>query len=112
MTNRFTFRAWDKQNNKIIPWEGMLGWAIEALQNSNIMQCTGLKDKNNKLIYEGDILKREETEIIEIVEWKENMWTEEGFMTGFGEWFSHPDCYQIIGNIYENPDLLIVPHAS
>ena len=80
----------------------------------HIMQYTGLKDRNGKEIYEGDILEYnwgdKESGAVrslrEIVEWKENMWTEEGFMTGFGEFWATPDQYEVIGNIYENPELL------
>lgn len=70
-----------------------------------LMQYTGLKDRNGKEIYEGDILLHEDGKLKEVVEWKSETWTEEGFMTGFGEWFGTANQYEIIGNIYENPDM-------
>ena len=56
----FKFRAWDKWSNKMIqPNNGdFIGW--HAMSNwrdcLHIMQYTGLKDKNGKEIYEGDIV--------------------------------------------------------
>lgn len=79
-----------------------------------IMQYTGLKDKNGKEIYEGDI-----------VEWKylktwhknEVRWVGGGFVvttSGFKDDLNEPQdlllvsilSCEIIGNIYENPELL------
>ena len=69
-------------------------------------QFVGLPDENGVEIYEWDVLQYgEDGSIREIVEWKENMWTEEGFMTGFGEFCFTLDQYKIIGNRWENPEL-------
>lgn len=113
------FRAWNTKGGwegKIIPWEDLQDFhddLWELLDNGNpydedvgkfeLMQFTGLLDKNGKEIYEGDILKNEVKNCK--VEWSEmNLaWVGVGLMAfgmnGDGE-------YEIIGNIYENPELL------
>jgi len=74
-----------------------------------LMQYTGLKDKNGREIYEGDIVKGAgKNPIIYIVEWldsyggfafvdKEKAIPAYEFLVNFCE---------VIGNIYENPELL------
>jgi uncharacterized phage protein (TIGR01671 family) len=133
------FRAWDKKNNKMVDRhkrdeEDMdesycdhvacrLG-GIEDLQTDKewrdrfeVIQYTGLKDKNGKEIYEGDIVmpemrreyRKEDYTIGNcIVEWDDDI-------IGFypfcdydidcGDYYPKEHC-QVIGNIYENPELL------
>ncbi len=73
------------------------------------LQFTGLQDKNGKDIYEGDIIKRNDG-VIKYVFYNER---QGGYYTQFqnGAGFIDPikysidrDC-EIIGNIYENPEL-------
>lgn len=71
MNDRFKFRVWDKNHNEYIP-SSMIGTLLyfgrrdefhiefkcfSTFADSLIIeQCTGLKDKNGNLIYEGDII--------------------------------------------------------
>lgn len=85
-----------------------------------IMQSTGIKDKNGKEIFEGDIVKRYRSPFfkaeweyrIEIVikeearlllgrKYGKNFWT-----IPFHSPFAKSDLLEVIGNIYENPELL------
>ena len=69
-------------------------------------QCTGLKDKNGKLIYEGDILhdlfKKSKFSVVQFDE--ETL----GFNCGCHALFTYKyeKELEIIGNIHENPELL------
>jgi hypothetical protein len=74
-------------------------------QNTPQMQFTGLKDKNGKEIYEGDIVefRRAYTNKSELMPFKEVVGFEGGRFTNlpWGE-----EKVEIIGNIYETPELL------
>lgn len=125
MQDRFKFRIWDKfceiwltdfainQNGEINKFFN----SEEALKRRFVlMQSTGLKDKNGKLIYEGDILIQKEEN--EGPTKKLVIWEEEGGYLGlkdlkksfFGVVTFHRFgyTYEVIGNIYENPELLEV----
>ena len=104
------FRAWDKEDKKMICGieKGInMGEEVcfgEFLDNSKwyvIMQYTGLKDKNNKEIYEGDIVKDLFKNIGKVFYYITGFMVE--YPKGIEGLTSHEE---IIGNVYENSELL------
>ena len=115
------FRAWDGQKmyynvlaghpNNVCDYDGKDIWFWEELPK-DIMQYTGLKDKNGKEIYERDILKEDDGRLFRVE------YREDGFITmsisnnkykrdiPCGLYYSIEVGTVVIGNIYENPELL------
>ena len=119
------FRAWDKElkrmysnisfdNNTRLPGQ-IKSPDIDSLtfvtkSRCEIMQYTGLKDKKGKGIYEGDLLKiKDDKPLIKVV-WNKKYasFCLEHEVWMFSHWFGEaidPDECEVVGNIYENPEL-------
>lgn len=75
-----------------------------------LMQSTGLRDKNGKEIFEGDIVKMSkdvysEPTYYEVVRHRGGAYRLESKQHGCELWLRHTDC-EIAGNVYENQELL------
>jgi len=125
------FRAWDKERKEMINFEhdgvdyytlsfhecsGESHYSIEfnnsedepqyfSRERFELMQCTGLKDKNGKEIYEEDILQWCDTTNVM------NKWIVKVTKGGWNPFIDDMTTdksfrYEIIGNIYNNSELL------
>lgn len=105
--DRLKFRAWYSEEKKMEYQEGKTpAWLGDILTNSYYipMQCTGVKDKNGNLIYEGDVIKTETGAQI-VVDWDP---TKAGFIpwTWAYDDYCDPSMIEIVKNVYENPELI------
>lgn len=107
----FKFRAWHKGAKQMLQnrdqgYQGeVFKWAHEG-QPVEIMQFTGLHDKNGKDIYEGDILQDDCESLCSVV-WENSS---AQFLVEFEDETQEIDSphtwAEIVGNIYENLELL------
>ena len=86
---------------------------VTPLKYATLMQYTGLKDKNGKKIFEGDIVQRKDWHTDENGSCRlsdDNSYMKKSVIEfDLGKVFqgyNTGDSYEIIGNIYENPELL------
>lgn len=124
MGREIKFRVWVITEKKWGEFETFIGHHYTGLETNDdciVLQFTGLKDKNGREIYEGDIIKQHHGYIdMEKQDWvgavyfgsycsKGNDMYETGWFmkTNFQNlgFKIHKDC-EIIGNIFENPELL------
>lgn len=124
------FRAWDKLRKIMLPVGDLdTSYKLVYLEEDNgyrcemdfdeieLMQSTGIRDKNGKEIFEGDIVKFSDCDddvYVTPVVWDKNYAC---FGVSFGgkypisfdyleEFYTELKDIEVVGNIYENPELL------
>lgn len=111
MEDRYLFKGKEKDSGKWLKWNAVAGVPHNvSILTDTICRCTGSKDKNGNLIWENDIVKFKRSDDKEFV-------GEISYVEHYGAFFViHSGCsdnqlyafgdYEVIGNIFDNPELL------
>ena len=121
---KLKFRAWLKKEQKMDNEIDHISWLEDELycigdgitymvsaEDLVLMQSTGLRDKNGKEVFVGDIIKCTKGCLHEVYIEKEYGGTYFGgmpavYLKDLREGYAWTEHEEIIGNIYENPELL------
>ena len=134
MSRPIKFRAWDKANKEMVmvrclEWDAMMKPALSSYIDGPLMQFTGLHDKNGKEIWEGDVVQQvlgssffdsnsnrwipdNEENKGEVVYKCDGFWVndirlgDDRVQLASGEADEERLDLEVLGNIYENPELL------
>lgn len=132
MKREIKFRAYSSHNHKMYPVSN-IEWDIDGRiwviaddgkngielmdEEAHLMEYTGLHDKNGREIYEGDIVRTGTDNIgdpdpmIGQVIMREGSWLiENEKMQEAIELFSEITSREVIGNIFENPEMMEAQH--
>lgn len=123
------FRAWIKEEKKMLEPDDILNISFKLCElvpgfnfkfekeeydlfDLELMQSTGLLDKNGKEIFEGDIVKMakdvySDLTYYEIVRHRGGAYRLESNQHGCELWLRHTNC-EVIGNICEDPEFMEV----
>lgn len=119
MNRTIKFRAWDKQTSIMWDWKNLKALSFLGIEKEpylELMQFTGLTDRNGKDIYEGDIVDITQR-LDDYVVYAKVTWNDEAAAFGYEKSDSneteigtleqiYDSDTKIIGNIYSNPELL------
>ena len=115
MNNRLKFRAWLDQERKMV-YQGAdetLESFMRKYANCYLMQFTGIYTVNSREIYENDIVRDLENDIAKDLDRTNQIfdtplidvtWESTQFYNG---WSLIDSKYECLGNLYENPDLIL-----
>lgn len=114
MNDRYLCKAKNLDTGKWTVWNIFAGLYGANIDRTTLCQCTGLKDKNGKLIWENDIVKDERGNLYKAF-WRSNYYQfswvcvkSEIFQIGtkWDLWSIKSYEIEVIGNRFNNPELL------
>lgn len=126
MNDRLKFRAWYKPTKQLFEvWcftpeyvydcdevngLGFIPTNPAKLEDCVLEQCTGLKDKNGRLMFEGDLVKCKLSRNPGVIKWDQEMGAfrllippKPLFNSSLGDVVEFD--FKVVGNIHENPEL-------
>ena len=108
MSREIKFRAWCPITKKMFANKDTLRWIAEMLEikNYQVMQFTGLHDVNGVEIYEGDIVRCKERNLLWVVSFYKSCFTAHDPENEYDFALITDYTFAVIGNIHQNPELL------
>lgn len=121
MVDLLRFRAWDKEFKEMVQVDALIfdeqiikatykngNIVKEDLKNYVLMQSTGLKDKNGKEIFEGDIIDSTDGFLTGVIEFRVSLGMFVSYLVEYNNFerlCNIASSRKIIGNIWEHPEL-------
>lgn len=123
ISDRFKFRVWDTEKKELLygaenAYDYMRPYTGEKIIEADcfgdlledkryiVEQCTGLKDKNGRLIYEGDIVFYSGVDLWYVIFKEKYCAFELARKDGYGVSMSGHKEMTVVGNIHENPGIM------